>query len=490
MTNKHTVNITAESDKVPSATQGDMCDPIAVEGTPGRIAKFDTATTITDSIITESAGHIGVGTATSNAILTVTSAAAASPAIFARHTAPGGVGVNSDSPSGTGVLGISQSGKGMFGKSIDGNGVAGQSTSSDGVAGFSDSGNGVSGTTTTGVGVVGQSTTTTGVGVFGSSDGTGVIGSSTNFVGVAGFSTSNNGVAGSSDSGKGVVGFSDGGDGVTGFSARSRGMAGTGFNYGVVGQSTNSTNLSFGVMGFSPGESGCGVQGVCPRGHGVQGFTVNGSAVTGFVDSSGSGVAGYFDGNVLVTGSLSQGGGGFRIDHPLDPTTKTLAHSFVESPDMMNIYNGTVTTDANGEASVTLPDYFEALNQDFHYQLTVIGQFAQAVVAQEIRNNQFMIKTDQARVKVSWQVTGIRQDPWAVANRIAAEEEKAAEDKGRYLHPEPWGQPEEARVHPSPPQIDRTRLEEEQRQLEEWVQRMHERIPWKEGEGPTSPESP
>ena len=162
---------------------------------------------------------------------------------------------------------------------------------------------------------------------------------------------------------------------------------------------------------------------------------------------------------------------------------------------MLNVYNGNVTTDANGEASVTLPEYLEALNQDFRYQLTVIGQFAQAIVAQEIRNNQFTIKTDQPRVKVSWQVTGIRQDPWAVAHRMAAEEEKAAEDKGRYLHPELWGQPEEARVHRSPsrldrleepprldrleelPRLDRALLEEEWQQMEEFVQRMHQEVP-------------
>jgi len=466
-----------------------MRDLIEVEGTPGRIAKFATATTLTDSIITESAGHIGVGTAASNAILTVTSAAAESPAIRASNTAPGGLGVNGDSPRGIGVLGVSQSGQGMFGKSVDGSGVTGQSTSSDGVAGFSDSGNGVTGTTTTGVGVIGQSTTTTGVGVIGSSAGTGVMGQSTNFVGVVGSSSGGNGVFGSS---------AEAGDGVVGFSARGRGVVGSSSGIGVVGSSTGEDNFSIGVLGFSPGLDGSGVQGNCPRGDGVVGFTVSGDAVVGSVGILGSGRAGHFLGNVDVTGSLTHSDGGFLIDHPLDPATKTLAHSFVESPDMMNIYNGTVTTDTNGEASVTLPEYMEALNQDFRYQLTVIGQFAQAIVAQEIKNNQFTIKTDQPRVKVSWQVTGIRQDPWAVAHRMAAEEEKAAEDRGRYLHPELWGQPEEARVHRNlpridrleePPQIDRTRLEEERRQVEELVQRMHARVPWKEGEGPTSPES-
>jgi hypothetical protein len=116
---------------------------------------------------------------------------------------------------------------------------------------------------------------------------------------------------------------------------------------------------------------------------------------------------------------------------------------------MLNVYSGNVTTDDKGEARVNLPKYFEALNQDFRYQLTVIGQFAQAIVAQEIRKNQFTIKTDQPRVKVSWQVSGTRRDPWAAANRIAVEEEKAADEKGRYLHPELWGQSEEATIHRS-----------------------------------------
>ena len=151
-----------------------------------------------------------------------------------------------------------------------------------------------------------------------------------------------------------------------------------------------------------------------------------------------SGFAGIFLGKVRVTGQLLKGGGGFEIDHPLDPQNKSLSHSFVESPDMMNVYNGNVTTDAEGNAAVALPDYFEALNHEFRYQLTVIGQFAQAIVADEIRNNRFAIKTDKPRVRVSWQVTGVRKDRWAVANRIPVEASKTGEEKGRYLHPELW----------------------------------------------------
>ena len=128
--------------------------------------------------------------------------------------------------------------------------------------------------------------------------------------------------------------------------------------------------------------------------------------------------------------------GSFRIDHPLDPANKYLYHSFVESPDMMNVYNGNVTTDRHGVATVVLPDYFEALNREFRYQLTVIGQFAQAIVLREIARNRFTIKTNKPSVKVSWQVTGIRQDAYANAHRIQVEEEKTGSERGTYLHPE------------------------------------------------------
>ena len=76
-----------------------------------------------------------------------------------------------------------------------------------------------------------------------------------------------------------------------------------------------------------------------------------------YVDASGNG---YFAGNLNVTGNLSKGSGSFKIDDPLDPANKTLSHSFVESPDMMNIYNGVVQLDAKGRAWVDLPKYFEA----------------------------------------------------------------------------------------------------------------------------------
>ena len=154
----------------------------------------------------------------------------------------------------------------------------------------------------------------------------------------------------------------------------------------------------------------------------------------------------FSNGNVAIVGNITKGGGSFKIDHPLDPANKYLYHSFVESPDMMNVYNGNIVTNQRGIATVILPDYFEALNQDFRYQLTVIGQFAQAIVAKEISRHRFMIKTSKPGVKVSWQVTGIRHDAYAEAHRIQVEEEKPPQEQGHYLHPELFGAPPEQAV--------------------------------------------
>jgi hypothetical protein len=181
-------------------------------------------------------------------------------------------------------------------------------------------------------------------------------------------------------------------------------------------------------------------------GYGVAGYSFDngdgfGMRASGFngIYASGNGWAGYFDGNVQVHGTLSKSAGSFKIDHPLDPENKYLYHSFVESPDMMNVYNGNVVTDGQGRAVVQMPEWFEALNRDFRYQLTPVGQFAQVMVASKMANNTFTIQTDKPNVEVSWQVTGVRQDAYAEAHRIPVEEEKKPEEKGRYLHPDLFG---------------------------------------------------
>jgi hypothetical protein len=202
-------------------------------------------------------------------------------------------------------------------------------------------------------------------------------------------------------------------------------------NSAIVG---NSSGTGRGVEGSS--QNGIGVNGVGIVG--VNGISPsnnpNDAAVRG-ISQFNIAYAGDFWGNVRVTGMLTKGGGSFKIDHPLDPKNKYLSHSFVESPDMMNIYNGNTTTDQQGEAIVELPSYFDALNRDFRYQLTVVGQFAQAMVAEKIKGNQFKIKTDKPKVEVSWQVTGIRKDKFAEENRIQVETEKAKSERGSLQNP-------------------------------------------------------
>ncbi|WP_157172516.1 hypothetical protein [Nocardia pneumoniae] len=206
-----------------------------------------------------------------------------------------------------------------------------------------------------------------------------------------------------------------------------------------------------GVYGLSQ-DDGISPTGVIGRGlglsnTGVMGEANSGGAAFGVWGLSSQGFAGYFSGKVHVSGLLSKSSGGFKIDHPLDPENRYLIHSFVESPDMLNVYSGNVETDDDGEAAVLLPSYFEALNQDFTYQLTTVGQFAQAIVVEEVYENRFKIKTDRPNVKVSWQVTGVRKDPYAARNRIAAEEDKPDEERGLYLHPEVYDQPRSRHIN-------------------------------------------
>ncbi len=281
---------------------------------------------------------------------------------------------------------------------------------------------------------------------------------------VSGTSTNGTGVVATGVTG--LLGTGAGEDGVGVSASGNFGVYANGIAAGVYGVSTTST----GVIGTSTsyigvyGSGATGVNGVSSAGNGVSGISSGGpgvyaqsdtawavdaygtSTATGVLAGSASGWAAWFNGNVDVDGNLSKAGGSFKIDHPLDPANKYLYHSFVESPDMMNIYNGNVITDAQGDAVVPLPDWFETLNRDFRYQLTVIGQFAQAIVASEITDGRFSIKTDKPNVKVSWQVTGIRQDAWANAHRIPVEELKPGKERGSYLHPELYGAPEEKGV--------------------------------------------
>jgi hypothetical protein len=119
-----------------------------------------------------------------------------------------------------------------------------------------------------------------------------------------------------------------GGFGITGFT-----------NVGTAIQGIGNSNNSIGVIGVDGSAGGFGI-----FGYGISGYSW----------------AGYFQGDVNVTGNLSKSGGSFKIDDPVDPANKYLYHSFVESPDMKDMYDGTATTDATGNVTIQLPKWFQA----------------------------------------------------------------------------------------------------------------------------------
>ncbi len=218
--------------------------------------------------------------------------------------------------------------------------------------------------------------------------------------------------------GTGSVGFSESGVGGRFSSSQNTALIAT-----AIGNKTA-------VMG-STGADGTGIYG-----------TASGASGRAIWDDSGVGFAGFFTGKIHVNGTLSKSAGSFKIDHPLDPENKYLSHSFVESPDMMNLSNGNCVLDADGRATVDLPDYFEALNRDFRYQLTAIGGPALLYIAEKVADNQFVIGSNAPGIEVSWQVTVIRKDAYAQVHPIIVEEEKSQEERGTYLAPLEHGQPE------------------------------------------------
>jgi hypothetical protein len=419
-----------------------------------------------------------------------------------RGTNTSGYGVwGSHAGSGPGVFGTSISGRGVFGFSTNGVGLYGVTGATNGTAihGVANSGpyaSGVSGESSTGAGVYGFNSGGTGQGVAGVSTkaaGTGVVGEANNGTlayGVYGKSASGRGVDGSSPNGYG--GYFGGATGVKGISSATNGT-------GVIGEADNGSGAS-GVIGSSTATDGTGVRGEAPNGgyaSGVYGESGNGYGVFGKATlGSGNGVyglntayngkgivaeatgggdkayavlataappgfAGYFKGDISVndwayihnlsvsycTGCL--GPSALKVDDPLDPAHKYLQHAGVASAEQLDLYSGNAITDARGFATVTLPRWFQALNRDFRYQLTVVGKQhwdAKAAVWEEIEHDRFVIRTDQPRVTVSWEVTAVRHDAYANAHQTPVELPKAQADQGKYLNPDVYGKPQREKI--------------------------------------------
>ena len=184
-----------------------------------------------------------------------------------------------------------------------------------------------------GIGVKGRSFQASGIAVWGehTGGGPGVVGTSGSGVGVEGNSGSGRGVSGTSVNNYGVRGYSSQSSGVIGESSRSTGVSGIGGTNGVSGASTN----GIGVRATSTG--GIGVRAISTNGIGVEASSTGGIGVNaystkndgvvgvsfdnahagvvgshpgsgnGVYGESHSGFAGYFAGVVVATGGVSNG---------------------------------------------------------------------------------------------------------------------------------------------------------------------------------------
>ncbi|GIK17248.1 MAG: hypothetical protein BroJett003_22120 [Planctomycetota bacterium] len=468
-----------------------------------------------ESASTDGAGVVGRATAISGLTAGVWGASGSPSGIgvralaFASSGPAWGVWAESTSTSGTGVSGLasatSGTTRGVWGesRSTSGTGVHGLATATSGTTygvwgeSRSPSGRGVYGlaTATSGECAGGwfQSDSVNGIGVLGSANaasgvsyGGRFFSNSTSGLGVQGVAIASNGVTyggwfqSESTTGTGARGWATASSGNTigvwGQSTSSSGTgvfgwatAGGGSNYGgwfqsdstngkgVLGWATATSGTTVGVWGQSDSPDGWGVLGRAGAtgggADGVWGDTLSsGSSAFGVVGSEPNGSPGhavYAVGSLAATGTKS-----FQMDHPLMPETHYLNHFCTEGPDPMNAYSGNVVTDARGYATVTLPDYFESINREFRYQLTVADgageDFVQVRVVRKIQNNQFTIRTSAPHVEVSWRVEAIRNDPWVRAYGYRVEQEKEGEIKGKYLSPELYGQPKERGIHYRP----------------------------------------
>lgn len=226
-----------------------------------------------------------------------------------------------------------------------------------------------------------------------------------------------------------VGGAAGGGSGGAGGATSTAGSAGSEWDAthgsgggGGGGIGRNTSTATGGAGGLYGGGGGGGAGGAYPGGAGGQGLII-----INYKRNLNVTVNAQIKGNLLVTGNLSKGAGTFVIDHPLYPRTKLLYHSFVESPDAKNLYDGIATLDSKGEVTIALPAYFMALNQDFRYQFFPIDAAMPSLyIKSEIKDNHFTIAGGKSGGKISWQVTGNRHDPYILLHPIIPEVRKNA----------------------------------------------------------------
>lgn len=371
------------------------------------------------------------------------------------------------SAGGAGLYVTTGYGSGVYSNSTNGFAVQATSVNSTAIAANSNAGTAITANSTSGSAIIASTAAAgaTAVAVTGVD------------IGLTAITTAANGgtaIQGTSNSanGHGVVGISASGIAIAGYttSSNTNAVAVSGVSSGIGSIGVSGRGLMIGTSGIlDGGNPGYGIFGVADLSHSTayagyfQGRAKvtdnlavgNGLYVYGDITNKSGSL--YIDGwgtiaaNLVVYGSVSKASGTFTIDHPSDPENKILNHSFVESPDMKNVYDGRGEIDAKGSAQVKLPSYFSDLNENFCYQLTMLGGSATAPLRiqheiNELKLNEFTVSGDPGQ-KFCWQVTGSRKDAYAKMHPVVVEVEKNAEEKGAYLHPEVFGQPKEKGIH-------------------------------------------
>ncbi len=175
---------------------------------------------------------------------------------------------------------------------------------------------------------------------------------------------------------------------------------------------------------------------------GSAGWQLGSNSTTGSENSTITGsVVGSTSSQVFTadTHTFSGTKSGFHIDHPLHPLTMTLSHTPVDGDQMYTFYAGEVTLDNTGAATVTMPDWFTALNGQCMYQLTCVDGYAPVYVTEQRTGGKiggahcFTINGGKAGQRVCWQVTGIRQDPFALYLPFTVERDKDEAQRGTLI---------------------------------------------------------
>jgi hypothetical protein len=216
------------------------------------------------------------------------------------------------------------------------------------------------------------------------------------------------------------------------------------YNCGVYGSNRNSGDRGYlgligsGVSGWS--DSSYGVEGYSPYGYGVHGSSGNGYAVYG--SCLNGGWAGYFVGDVHVTGALSAGGTKpFIQPHPKDPS-REIVYIAAEAPEAVVLHRGTGHL-KEGVAVIELPEHFGLVAADEGIQVQVTPRSADTfglAVVQRSREEIVVkeLKNGRSNFEFDYFVTGVRagfegHEPVAANTHFKPRADETAEDfEARY----------------------------------------------------------